>query len=33
MILAQVHYKGKLGELDLNHPVINLMSFVPFETD
>ena len=31
IFLLQVHYKGKLGVLDLAHPALNLMSFVPLE--
>jgi hypothetical protein len=30
---AQVHYKGRLGSIDLGHPAFNLMSFVPFEVE
>ena len=32
-LIIQVHYKGKLGVLDLAHPALNLMSYVPLEVD
>lgn len=33
ILTTQVHYKGKLGSLDLAHPALNLMSFVPLEVE
>jgi len=33
MDVSQVHYKGKLGVLDLANPALNLMSFVPLEVE
>jgi hypothetical protein len=32
-LIVQVYYKGMLGVLDLAHPVLNLMSFVPLEVE
>jgi len=33
MDVSQVHYKGKLGALDLANSALNLMSFVPLEVE